>query len=61
MGRVEGMFRSVKLLHETVIVDVCHLICHLSKLKECTAQRVNLYVKLWTFVNDNVSTMTYQL
>ena len=36
-GGAERIFRSVKLLHETVIVDICHL----SKLKERTAQRVN--------------------
>ena len=41
MGGAEGIFRSVELLHETGIVDICHLICHFSKLKERTAQRVN--------------------
>ena len=55
-GGAEGIFRSVKLLHETVIVDICHL----SKLKERTAQSEPL-CKLWAFVNNNVSTLTDQL
>ena len=41
VGGAEGIFRSVELLHETGIVDICHLMRRFSKLKDRTAQRVS--------------------
>ena len=60
VGGAEGIFRSVKLLHET---NCRHMSFDMSFLKtqRTYSTKSEPLCKIWTFVNNNVSTLTYQL